>query len=197
MKKLVLTGGSCSGKTSISYLLEQAFPGQLIVTREMATTLLKGGFPVPPPDHPEFEKWQTLFEQAIFPAQIALEDAHEMLVAPDIKLMVCDRGLLDVDAYAPGCSAELLRRYDLTHASALARYHTVIHLVSLAVSDPAAYGRIGNEHRFETLERATQLEYRCRDAWKDHPNRHVINGAADMQPKIDQVFALVRQLLAD
>lgn len=195
MKKLVLTGGSCSGKTSISYLLEQAFPGQLIVVREMATTLLKGEFPVPPSDHPEFEKWQTLFEQAIFPAQIALEDAHQMLAAPGTKLMVCDRGLLDVDAYAPGCSAELLRRHGLDHASALARYHTVIHLVSLAVANPLAYGQGGNAHRFETLERATQLEHRCRDAWKDHPNRHIINGTDNMQVKVDQVFDLVRQLL--
>jgi predicted ATPase len=197
MKKIVLTGGPCGGKTSVRRLLKQAFREQVTVVKEMATTLLKGGFPVPPPDHPEFEKWQVLFEQAIFPAQIALEDANEMLALPNIQLIVYDRGLLDVDAYAPGCSAGLLHRHDLTRSSILTRYDTVIHLVSLAVSDPVAYGQIGNKHRFETVERATELEHLCLDAWQDHPKRHVINGADDIQAKVDQVFALVRQLLAE
>ncbi len=197
MKTLVLTGGSCSGKTSIVHNLEQDFSEQIVVVREVATTLLKGKFPVPPSDHPEFERWQTLFEQAIFPAQIALEDAHKMLVAPDIKLMVCDRGLLDVDAYAPGCSDELLRRHNMSRQEALARYDMVINLVSVALTKPAAYGRIGNKYRFETPERARELEERCQDAWADHPNRHIIDGGGKLDAKIQQVFELVRQMLAD
>ncbi len=197
MKKLVLTGGSCSGKTSIVHNLQQDFHDQIIVAKEVATTLLKGEFPVPPSDHPEFERWQAMFEQAIFPVQLALEDAHEMLVAPGIKLMVCDRGLLDVEAYAPGCSAELLRRHGLTHVSALARYDMVINLVSVARTNPEAYGRIGNEYRFETPERAQELELRCQAAWADHPNRHIIDGDGKLDTKIQKVFELVRQLLAD
>ncbi len=195
MKKIVLTGGSCSGKTSIAYLLEQAFPGEVIVVKEVATTLLKGDFPVPSADYHDFEKWQTYFEQAILPVQIALEDAHEMLASPEIKLMICDRGLLDIDAYAPGCSTEVLTRYSMTHQNALDRYDLVIHLVSLAIADPENYGKIGNEHRFETLERAAQLEYRCQDAWAKHHNRIVIN-EADWSKKTKQAIELVREFLA-
>ncbi|KKP90943.1 MAG: hypothetical protein UR94_C0020G0007 [Parcubacteria group bacterium GW2011_GWA2_36_10] len=195
MKKIVLTGGSCSGKTSIAYLLEQAFPGEVVVVKEVATTLLKGDFPVPPADHADFETWQTYFEQAILPVQIALEDAHAMLAGPEVKLMICDRGLLDVDAYVPGCSAEILQRHGLTSTSALDRYDLVIHLVSLAVADPEKYGQIGNEYRFETLERATQLEHRCQAAWAKHPNRIIID-EADWSKKTNQVIELVREFLA-
>lgn len=194
MKKIVLTGGSCSGKTSIAYLLEQAFSSEVLVVKEVATTLLKGDFPVPPADYHDFEKWQTLFEQAILPVQIALEDAQAMLAGPEVKLMICDRGLLDIDAYAPGCSTEVLTRHNMTHQDALDRYDLVIHLVSLAVSDPQNYGKIGNEHRFETLERATQLEYRCQAAWQKHSNRIIID-EADWTQKTQQVIELVRQIL--
>lgn len=45
MKKIVLTGGPCAGKTTVLNVLKQEFAGQILVIPEAATLLLSGGFP--------------------------------------------------------------------------------------------------------------------------------------------------------
>ncbi len=194
MKKIVLTGGSCGGKTVMMGSLKMVFTEAIFVT-EVATTLLHEHFPVPKPDNPLIEEWQMLFERAIFPAQIAVEDASELLADPGAQLMICDRGLLDVDAYAPGCSAELLHQHGMSYEMALARYGLVIHLTSLALLDPKEYGKQGNEHRLEDPKRALALEYKCRKAWEQHPNRVIID-ESDWEEKTRQTISLVRAFLA-
>lgn len=194
MKKIVLTGGPCGGKTVMMGSLKMVFTEAIFVT-EAATTLLHEHFPVPKPDSPLIDRWQILFERAIFPDQICVEDAHELLAEPGIQLMICDRGLLDVDAYAPGCSANLLHQHGMSYEMALARYDLVIHLTSLALLDPELYGKQGNEHRFESPERALALEHRCRNAWARHPNRVIID-ESDWEEKTRQTIALVRAFLA-
>lgn len=194
MKKIVLTGGSCGGKTVMMGSLKMVFTDAIFIT-EAATTLLNKHFPVPKPDNPLIEEWQVLFERAIFPDQICVEDASELLADPGTQLMICDRGLLDVDAYAPGCSADLLRQHGMTYEMALARYDLVIHLTSLALLDPEKYGKQGNEYRFESLERALALEHRCRKAWARHPNRVIID-EPDWEEKTRQTITLVRAFLA-
>lgn len=194
MKKIVLTGGPCGGKTVMMDSLKMVFTEAIFVT-EAATTLLHEHFPVPKPDSPLIDRWQVLFEQAIFHDQVAVEDAHELLADPKAELMISDRGLLDVDAYAPGCSAELLRQHGMSYEMVLARYGLVIHLTSLAKLNPKEYGKQGNEHRFEDIERALVLEERCREAWARHPNRIIID-EFDWEEKTRQTIALVRAFLA-
>lgn len=198
IKKIALVGGPCAGKTTILSAIREEFPDQTIFVPEVATLLLEGGFPAPGKHLSWSEKWQAAFQSAVLPLQQALEDTNELVAeSKGSKLLVCDRGLLDGAAYTPGGVSEFCRRYNLDHGKALANYTAVIHLESLATADPEKYGKMGNNSRFEPLERAIEIEMAMRDAWKDHPRHIFVGGKKDVSSKISEVIGMVRFLLSE
>lgn len=198
MKKVVLTGGPCSGKSTVMRALAEEFGDTVVLVPEAATILLAGGFPVPGKHLPWSEDWQAHIQPAIVSVQQALEGAY-LLVAQErgAALMVCDRGLLDGAAYTPGGLDEFCRRHAVDANQAAARYHAVIHLESLAVADPEKYGAAGNASRFETLEEAQRLEHATREAWSNHPTRHIIENRKGFVSTAAEVFRILRLLLSE
>ena len=192
LKKIVLTGGPCSGKTTTLTAIKEAF-GELVVTvPEAATILLSGGFPLPGRDLDWSPEWQREFQSTICALQNALETTHQAIAtACGARLLVCDRGLLDGAAYTPGGKAEFLKAYDIDEQEALNRYQLVIHLESLAVSKPELYGKANNESRYENLEEAQALDGRTRQAWDSHPNHQILGGKWELDDVINQVICLI------
>jgi predicted ATPase len=198
MKKIVLTGGPSSGKTTILKTLCEEFGDQITLVPEVATLLLDGGFPIPGKDLPWSEAWQESLQTAVLPVQSSLETAFALKAqSSDCRLLICDRGLLDGAAYTPGGLKEFCERFHVDAAAAHKNYAAVIHLESLATADPTKYGRAGNEQRFEPLERAKMLEEATRSAWDGHPHHLVIDGRRGIEGKISQVIGIVRFLLAE
>ena len=196
MKKVVLTGGPCSGKTTVLSVLREAFTDQICLVPEVATVLLSGGFPLPGKQVPWSEQWQAAFEAAVLPVQKSMEDTFTLMAeARSIGLLVCDRGLLDGAAYTPGGTREFCLQNGLELAHCLSRYDAVIHLESLAIADPKNYGKSGNDQRFEPLDRAREIEMATREAWADHPRRVFIEGGRGIEKKIIEVMGLVRRML--
>lgn len=198
MKKIVLTGGPCSGKTTTLRALREEFGNQITLVPEVATLLLEGGFPVPGKHLEWSEEWQAVFQAAVLPLQRSIETVYRLMAqGSGCGLIVCDRGLLDGAAYTPGGLVEFCRRYEVNPDEAMARYEAVIHLESLATADPQLYGKAGNGSRFEPLERAQELERATQEAWSRHPRHIVINGRRGIEGKISQVVGIVRLLLAE
>lgn len=198
MKKIVITGGPCSGKTTVIGALSEEFRSQIVLVPEVATVLLQGGFPVPGKDLPWSEEWQAAFQSAILPLQKSMEDTHVLMASGNgRRLVVCDRGILDGAAYTPGGVIEFCQRYGVDAGGAVARYEAVIHLESLATAVPEKYGKVGNESRFEPLERAQELEHATRAVWQEHPRHLVIDGRRGIEGKISEVIGIVRFLLAE
>jgi predicted ATPase len=197
MKKVNLTGGPHSGKTTTMLALREEFGDQITLVPEVATILLEGGFPVPGKDLDWSEEWQAAFQAAILPLQRSIEEACALVARKNgSRLLVCDRGLLDGAAYTPGGVAEFCRRYGVEAGEALARYEAVIHLESLATADPAKYGKAGNDSRFEPLERAQALEAATRESWADHPHHAILDGKRGIVAVISEVIGIVRFLLS-
>lgn len=198
MKKVVLTGGPCSGKTTVLRAVREEFRDQLCLVPEIATLLLEGGFPIPGKDLPWSEEWQAAFQAAVLPLQRSLEDAKALVCQSNgCGLIICDRGILDGAAYTPGGVAEFCSRYTVDASQALRRYEAIIHLESLATVEPDKYGKTGNDSRFEPLERAQELELSTRAAWADHSRHLVINGRRGIEAKISEVIGVIRFLLAE
>jgi hypothetical protein len=198
MKRIVLTGGPCSGKTTVQKALREEFFDCIVIVPETATLLLKGGFPAPGVDLPWSEAWQASLQAAILPLQRSLEDAYALVARErGSQLLVCDRGMLDGAAYTPGGTPEFCRKHGLDAAEVMARYDAVIHLESLATTDSERYGKIGNESRFEPLERAQTLEGNTRAAWAGHPRHLVIGGQRGFEGKVAEVLGIIRLLLAE
>lgn len=197
MKKIVITGGPCGGKSTVMAAIQSEFRGQVMLVPEVATVLLEGGFPNPGRDLDWSEAWQAAFQAAILPLQTSFEDAFALSAeAKGAQLLVCDRGLLDGAAYTPGGVMVFVEKYNLKLKEALSRYDAVVHLESLASADPSKYGKANNEARFEPLERAQELEHATRAAWEHHPHRPLIEGRRGIEGKVSEVIGIVRYLLA-
>jgi len=198
MKKIVLTGGPCSGKTTVIRALQEEFGESIVLVPEVATILLGNGFPNPGKDLPWSEEWQAALQGSVLPLQCNIEDAYALVAKNrNCGVMVCDRGLLDGAAYTPGGLETFTHLYGVDEVEALSRYTAVIHLESVATADPSKYGKTDNESRFEPLERAVEIEQAVRLAWKGHLRHLIINGRRGIEGKIAECIGIVRFLLAE
>lgn len=198
MKKIVLTGGPCAGKTTVLEVLRREFAGQALVVPEVATILLSGGFPIPGKDVKWSLEWQAAFQSAVLPVQIQLEAAYELkAVEQDISLLICDRGRLDGAAYTLGGLEQFCRRYGVNAEEAFACYHSIFHLESTAVGDSEFYGKANNSNRFEDAEEARKLEFATRAAWQKHPNWTLVSCVGGLEWKIKAVCQALRWMIAE
>ncbi len=194
MKKIVLTGGPCAGKTTVLEVLRREFAGKALVVPEVATMLLSGGFPLPGKDMEWSPKWQEVFQTAVLPVQIQLEAGYELVAAEKgAEILICDRGLLDGAAYTPGGVNAFCKKYGVDHSEALARYEAVLHLESLSVGDPDLYGKTNNTSRFEEAEEAVRLEYATREVWKGHPQWNLLTCKKGLEGKIAGAIEILKQ----
>ena len=200
MKKIVITGGPCAGKTSalahVSEQLRRAGVPTLIVP-EAATDLILQG--IAPWTCPSVLDFQT----RVIALQLARENALTQLVGAMTRsttetstrkagdssqqpepVLICDRGVCDSHAYLTDEEfSQALADNGLDEASALARYDAVVHLKSIAKDNPNAYTRQNNDARFEDADEAAKADERGIRAWTLHPVFHVIGNFPTFEEK--------------
>ncbi len=202
MKKIVITGGPCAGKTTVVEFLREELQTEAIFVPEAATMLLSGGFPPPPEGQflgeEQFNVWMQQFQAAVYHTQIALEDlAMSEAERGNKSLILHDRARADVIAYHPHGLAGFIFQFHINAPSIHAHYDMVIFLESLAVGQPEMFGRFGNEHRYESLEHAIEANARTRRAWYTHPNFRTIDSRLSLQEKTIQVRELIIQTMKE
>ncbi len=195
-KKIVLTGGPCGGKSTIINALRNKLRNQIIIVPEAATILFGGhpvgGFPVPNKDICWSTKWQACFQAAVTHTAIGLEDTWELKATRDnIKLLICDRGILDGAAYTHGGLEEFCQIYSINYQTALTRYFMVIHIETLAITKPQLYGSKNNSVRFENLKEAKKRDYLLREIWQAHPNWYFVNHYKE-QDRTNAVYQIIK-----
>src|SRR3989338_7486942 len=102
VKKFVVTGGPCGGKTTgLNYIQEKLENAGIRVIKvpEIATLLMNSGLDPRKMDKEQFLKFQEL----IFDTQMHFEDKlfrRAMdIKGGDVRVMLCDRGCMDNIAY--------------------------------------------------------------------------------------------------
>lgn len=195
MRKIVITGGPCGGKTTVMEVLSVHFAGRILFVPEVASLLL-AGFPHPGRDLPWSLEWQECFQRAVLAVQPQIEAACVLKAQlKEIDVLVCDRGRRDVAAYTPGGIEACCRIFGLNAGELGMEYERVIHLESVATGAPDAYGKTGNERRFETLDEAIKLEAATQAAWKDHPGWCYIGCEGGIQAKIARTIKLISEVV--
>jgi len=196
-KKVVITGGPCAGKTSCLKALVGRFAGRVAVVREASTLLLETGVPKPSVDPKGMAagQWRMLFQSRLIALQQHLEaEVLHLAQQAGIELVLCDRGLLDGAAYWPEDREHYLRTHGLTLEQAMARYHSVVCLESLAVSQPHLYGRRNDPTLLEGPDLACQVDQRIRAAWQGHPKLVEIASQPVLEGLIDRVSQTVESM---
>lgn len=188
IKRIVITGGPCGGKTTTLKVLPKYLKNlgySVIIVPEIATEFLNNGIST------DEEGLDPLdFEEQILKEQLSREERY-LEMARKLKtkrpvIVVSDRGTMDGAAYLErGDFETIVHRlgYIIPQINS-ERYDGVFHLVTAAIGAEEFYTRDNNKIRKESLEEARELDLRTRSAWETHPNFYVISNLTEDGNKI-------------
>jgi CYTH domain-containing protein/thymidylate kinase len=202
VKKIVLTGGPCAGKTTALVKIVEYFSGmgyKVFSIPEVPTLYSTGGWNYLTPNRQLYYQG----ERAILETQLALEDQFMQLAEVCTKpvLVVCDRGAMDISAYiSPEEWEEITAMAGTNFNRLLGRYDAVLHLVSAADGAEQYYTTATNATRYEKadeegLRQARELDKKVINAWAGHPHLRVINNHDDFNAKLGRVIKEISNVL--
>ena len=202
IKRIVLTGGPCAGKTTALVRIIEHFSNlgfKVFTVPEVPTMYSQGGWSYLTPNHDLYYEG----ELAILRTQLALEDSFMRLAETCTKptFIVCDRGTMDISAYIdPAMWEELCQKCGTNSNELRQRYDAVLHLVSAADGAEQYYTTATNSTRYEQaneegLRIARDLDKKVNRAWTGHPHLRVINNHDDFDAKLNRVIMEISNVL--
>jgi CYTH domain-containing protein/thymidylate kinase len=202
IKKIVLTGGPCAGKTTALVKITEYFSGfgyKVFTVPEVPTIYSAAGWNYLTPNRDLYYQG----ERAILETQLALEDSFWRLaeVCTDPVLIICDRGTMDISAYIKPEEWNEITQMAGTHPNELMeRYDAVLHLVSAADGAEQYYTTATNATRYEQaneegLRLARELDKKVINAWTGHPYLRVINNHDDFEAKLNRVLLEISKVV--
>ena len=202
IKKIVLTGGPCAGKTTALVKITEYFSGfgyKVFNVPEVPTIYSTAGWNYLTPNRDLYYQG----ERAILETQLALENQFMQLakVCEKPVLVVCDRGAMDISAYIKPEEWDEITRMAGTNSEALRQsYDAVLHLVSAADGAEQFYTTATNATRYEQaneegLRIARELDKKVIKAWTGHPHLRVINNHDDFENKLNRVLSEISKVV--
>ena len=184
-KKIALTGGPNSGKTTALSVLKETFGPQVELVQEAATLVFSGGFPRQDNSLAHIEAAQ----QIIFFTTQQLESLAEK--SSQAPLIVCDRGTVDAAVYWPGGVEDFFKKMNTSLEAELARYDAVLHLSPPDNPDFYQSTRV----RTESLDQAFEIDRKILKIWEKHPHRVIIGGTEHFLEKAEAIKKFVEQII--
>jgi CYTH domain-containing protein/predicted ATPase len=202
IKRIVLTGGPCAGKTTALVRIIEHFSSlgfKVFTIPEVPTLFTQAGMNY-------LTKNQAFFyegEKATLEIQLALEDKFLRMAQQCVKpsIIVCDRGAMDISAYmAPETWEQITRAVGTSTPELRERYDAVLHLVSAADGAEQYYTTANNAQRYEQMNEeglriARGLDKKVIHAWAGHPHLRVINNHDDFDCKMNRVIKEISNVL--
>ncbi len=196
VKRIVLTGGPCAGKTTALVKVIEHFSSlgyKVFTIPEVPTLFSQAGMNYLTENKDLFYEG----EKATLEIQMALEDKFMKMAQQCTQptIVVCDRGTMDISAYMTPEMWEDITNALGTSTSQLrdTRYDAVLHLVSAADGAEQFYTTSNNAQRYEKmdeegLKQARLLDKKVINAWTGHSHLRVINNHEDFENKLNRVI---------
>lgn len=202
-KRIVLTGGPCSGKSSsLSYLYEHLVAlGYRVVLVPEAATLVYGATGRTAAERTP--AYNRASQEGIIHVQHVIGEALARSLPDDSRPIVYlyDRAELDGRAYLGRKSFdEMLMRVTGKTAQEIAhQYDAVIHLVTAAADETerSPYTTRNNEIRLETPEQARKQDRKTQRAWLGHPHLVVVPNEGSFDDKLRRTLRAVLNVLGE
>lgn len=198
IKKVVITGGPCAGKTTAMSWIQNAFTQKgyaVLFVPETATELITGGVaPWTCGTNADYQKCQMKLQ--IEKEKVFCEAAKTM--RSDKVLIVCDRGALDNKAYMDELEfSTVLKGMGVNEVELRDNYDAVFHLVTAAKGAEECYTTANNAARRESVEEAARLDDKLISAWTGHPHFRVIDNSTDFQNKLRRLISEIASFLGE
>lgn len=185
--KIVLTGGSCGGKTTATHILKDKLEKlgyNVFIIPEISTELDLKGYTL---EKLGREKWQEM----ILRWQIAKEDIiyKKANMSKRLSIIICDRGALDGQAYvSESLFNSILNRLKLNKEDLYRRYDLVFHMKSIALDFPEKYENTSNPMRREDIGASKMIDRKLQNIWAIHSNQYIVDNSTDLNGKVNKVF---------
>jgi predicted ATPase len=183
--RIVLTGGPGAGKTAVLEMARRELCADVVVLKEAASILFRGGFPRAD-DIPA----RRAAQRAIYHVTSQLEQLE--LDRNRASALLCDRGTVDGAAYWPGTTEDYFEALGTTREAEHARYHAVLHL--RVPRDGNGYD-FTNPVRTESAAEAARIDAAIFDLWTGHPRRYVVENADDFAHKVERALERLREVV--
>lgn len=198
IKKIVVTGGPCAGKTTALTWITNTFTKlgyAVLIIPETATSLITSSVaPWTCETAFEYQKIQVFLQKA-------KEQAYEYAAhhnKSDKVLIVCDRAIVDNAAYMPNDEYEaILKAIGSNKVTERDSYDAVFHLVTAADGAEDAYTLSNNGARRETIEEARAVDKRLINAWTGHPHFRIIDNSTDFHGKMNRLMKEITSALGE
>jgi len=190
---IVLTGGPCSGKSSVMRELQAEFGSVVHCVPEVASIVIaQVGVKPPVGDGMAMRK----FQRTIYRVQRGFETISDLQAVRDgKKALLLDRGTVDGAAYMKGGLDELAK---VCRTSGEYEYGQYDLIVCLAPPPPKVYREQSgnNPARSETYAEAEELGRRIKKVWRGHPRFLFIPAVRSWEAKSAAVKKAIRGFLA-
>ncbi len=198
LKKIVITGGPCAGKTTAlswiqNYITQLGYT--VLFVPETATELISGGVtPWTCGTNADYQMGQM--ELQLTKERIFERAARSM--PQDKVLIVCDRGAMDNRAYMNDEEFEIIKKHTgMSEIELRDSYDAVFHLVTAANGAEEYYSFETNAARYETPEQAIDLDNRLINAWTGHPHLRIIDNSTSFEEKLKRLIKEISFFLGE
>lgn len=189
IRKIVLTGGPCAGKTAVlgeleKYLVEKGY--YVITLSETARELIESKI-LPALDDDNILTFQDIIlKMQHTKEESAVRYANKVLAGKDV-IILCDRAMMDNRAYLNSQEEfdYLLEKNGLDEQEIIHSYDLVIDLISTATCKKDLYQL--DSARKESVELAAELDKKTTLAWIDHPRLVTIKPTDRIEDKVNRV----------
>ena len=201
IKKVVLTGGPGSGKTTVLNKIKDSFNSRnvkVVVVGETATEVINSGIKSFGEDKIDIVDFQELIlslqlsKERIFDR--AIEFYSDRYPSKDI-LVIYDRGVIDNKAFINDQEfVEVMNRVDKSnnYSLLLNNYDLIIDLVSAK----EFYTTQNNEARSEDVDNALKLGNDTLKSWLGHPKLKIILPKEKIEDKVLEVSKYLNELMS-
>lgn len=190
IRKIVLTGGPCAGKTTAMQSIVEEFEEKgfnVYVVPEAATLLINMGikpFGRNALSNIDFQK--KIFDISLKLEKMAMETARN---SEKDSIILYDRGLIDSKAYLNEKDwKKIINYYNFKDSSLFNKYDLVIHLRTVAYDKEELYTLSNNTARTETATEAKLLDMNTLHSWIGHPNLKILGNDVSFEEKINNAI---------
>ena len=192
--EIVLTGGSCAGKTTALELVSRSLreKGHAVLCVPEAVTMLVGaGIPRIGEILRNDPSRACLFQAQVYAAQRGFRSTFRGLAGTflsDTVVILYDRGELDGTVYHQD---DCVARHAAAEGTSLAEirdsYAAVMHLVTAADGAVDVYSGANNRARWDTPDEAVLFDRKLLRAWEGHPRHTIIDNSTDFVGKMERL----------